>query len=292
VHPHRRGETYTGCILHHTDGAVALSRLFHILPSSCSAKIKTLLAQEENQKRLFLEERDYTIVETIINEVIDENKKSFINKLFNKDIPIGRIKITFPKVLKTALSSKGLIDGKNLDMSIEIYKKGFNSRAHNTDDGYGEKSRLGFIALPYYDASKFIISHLAMLLMGIHGHQTPAYLPVSRTGFMLAYNSIVQSSIDSKFNPMPKDRQDILTMPVIDFLKNISSLTDNNENAISSVRKSIVHFINNTILHGKITVNHLPVPVYTYIPEGLDEALPLYVSSGVVTETAPLLLML
>ena len=56
--------------------------------------------------------------------------------------------------------------------------------------------------------------------------------------------------------------------------------------------EDMIEFIEEYILSGKIYVSSDPLAEVSYIPQGNKKGLPLYVTSGVVTEIAPLLLML
>jgi hypothetical protein len=133
---------------------------------------------------------------------------------------------------------------------------------------------------------------LTLYLLG-NGQFTPIFLPASRTGFMLTYRSLIKHSIEKSFlGNVNKsiDSETVLTKPCIDFLTAVSSFSY--EQQRQAYRKNITDFIETNILQGKLSVNQMPTPDITYIPNGLDIGLPLHVSSGVVTETAPLLLAL
>jgi predicted ATPase len=259
-------------------------------------KVESLISQDNETERIFLTVDDIQLIEDIVNKILDEKKEVFINQLFNRNIPVGKIKLTFSKDLKIAFAAKNDLPNNNINLSIENYQFGYKSAFYNTDDGYGMKTSAGVTSKSsnsdYYLWPAFLISHTVNILLGTDGFFIPVYLPASRTGFMLTYKTIIGDSIESKFSINQKDNnQDMLTMPVIEFLKTISSLTDKDDNA-SPLRKPVISFIEENILNGRIITKKMPVPDYQYLPEGISDALPLYVSSGVVTETTPLLLML
>jgi predicted ATPase len=257
-------------------------------------KVESLIALSNDTKRIFLAVDEIKIVEDIVNEVLDEKKEAFINQLFNENISIGKIKLIFSKNLKIAFASKNSLSNEDINLSIENYQYGYRSAFYNTDDGYGMKTSAGVSSKrenqDYYLWSAFLICHTVNILLGTDDSFMPVYLPASRTGFMLTYKTIIGDSIESKFSRNQKNtNQDILTMPVIEFLKLISSLT---KDRIFSSRNAVISFIEENILSGKIITRKMPVSDYCYLPQGISDALPLYVSSGVVTETTPLLLVL
>jgi predicted ATPase len=260
-------------------------------------KVESLISQDNAIERIFLTVDDIQMIEDIVNKVLDEKKEVFVNQLFNRNIPIGKIKIAFPKDLKMAFAAQNDLPKNNIRLSMESYQFGYTSPFHNTGDGYGLATRLSSIIskksnLDYYTWSALLICYAVNILLGTDGSFTPIYLPASRTGFMLTYKTIIGDSIESKFSINQKnDNRDMLTMPVVEFLKTISSLTDNDDNT-SALHKSAISFIEKNILNGRIITIKMPVADYQYLPEGVKDALPLYVSSGVVTETTPLLLML
>jgi energy-coupling factor transporter ATP-binding protein EcfA2 len=259
-------------------------------------KVESLISQDNATGRIFLTVDDIQVIEDIINKVLDEKKDLFINQLFNRNIPIGKISLTFAKDLRIAFASKNGLSNNDIVFSIENYQFGYKSAFYNTDDGYGMKISAGVSSKgtnpDYHIWTAFLICHAVNILLGTDGSFTPVYLPASRTGFMLTYKTIIGDSIESKFSINQKDNnRDMLTMPVVEFLKTISSLTDKDDN-ISTLHKPAISFIEKNILNGRIIAIKMPVSDYLYLPDGVQDALPLYVSSGVVTEITPLLLIL
>lgn len=114
------------------------------------------------------------------------------------------------------------------------------------------------------------------------------YFPTARTGFLLTYKTLVGSAMQDKFNLEDSDKN-LLTRPNSDFLTRLSSMTRQREN---EKYQDIVNFIEQHVINGHITVSELPTQDILYIPEGGKKELPMYVTSGVVTELTPILLFL
>ncbi|MDE6232657.1 MAG: ATP-binding protein, partial [Lachnospiraceae bacterium] len=114
------------------------------------------------------------------------------------------------------------------------------------------------------------------------------YLPTARTGFLLTYKSIVGQAMHDKFNIQSQEKN-LLTRPVGDFLSVLSSMSVKNEKEDFS---DIIDFIQREMLHGKISVADLPSHDIFYQPTDSEKSLPMYLSSGVVTELTPLVMLL
>jgi predicted ATPase len=228
---------------------------------------------------------DYTRFERIINESIENHKSAFVAQIFNKEIPTGKIQFrlhptnafSLSVYKKTSRKKNRLIEETCLELSKE-------------NDGQLQ----GLLAWNMNKESD--IDYLAYILVAYlfgTGQYIPIFLPASRTGFMLTYRSLIKHSIEKSFvreADKPIAGSTVLTKPCIDFLTHINGFSY--EQQKQAYRKDITDFIETNILHGKLSVNKLPTPDITYTPNGLDEGIPLHVSSGVVTETAPLVLAL
>lgn len=116
----------------------------------------------------------------------------------------------------------------------------------------------------------------------------PVYLPASRTGFMLAKESLLNAAI-SKFSKVSHLEQDsVFTLPYTDFLQTIIQF----DTAGGGSYKEIVSFIGEHILYGDLSARKETVPIIRYHPDGMDKGLPLHISSSVVAELSPLVLLL
>ncbi len=128
----------------------------------------------------------------------------------------------------------------------------------------------------------------------------PIYFPASRTGFMLTYPRLIETTVDHSFrNPTVKlleeqATENYLSLPHTDFLQLIlqfdSSMSSKKEN-------DLVRFIEERLLKGKIsTTKKIKMPIIQYTPNHTPNAnkrnLPLYVSSSTVSEISPLALLL
>jgi energy-coupling factor transporter ATP-binding protein EcfA2 len=119
--------------------------------------------------------------------------------------------------------------------------------------------------------------------------ERPTYLPASRTGFMLLHKAVVQRQIGllvkSHRSTSPLD----LTLPTIEFLELLAVRLKPTEGPYQSEAA----FLEQQTLQG-----HLEFKAdaggndFRYHPQGSDSALPMALSSSLVTELAPIILTL
>ncbi len=117
----------------------------------------------------------------------------------------------------------------------------------------------------------------------------PVYLPASRTGFMLTYQQLVDTSLQQSFSPEFEGNTSALTLPYVDFLQLVTKFDSTAR--LKPTAEWAANFIETEMTHGKVLVKKTALPEIMYRPDGEEHAIPLYVSSSIVTEISPLLLL-
>ncbi|TVL63589.1 AAA family ATPase [Brachyspira hyodysenteriae] len=115
------------------------------------------------------------------------------------------------------------------------------------------------------------------------------FLPTSRTGFLLTYKELSKISNMHQFSIKDKKEKTIFQKPIIDFINSLIDLSYNfreNDNY-----KDIIEIFENNILKGKINLNRETNAMY-YQPNNKDLKVPMHLCSAVITEVAPLYLLL
>ena len=139
---------------------------------------------------------------------------------------------------------------------------------------------------------RFFISYIMQSMlrgeMGSAKFKQRIYFPTARTGFMLTYKSLVGTAMQDKFT-LDETEKNLLTRPTSDFLRELSSM---NTMRTRERFQTVLDFIENNLIVGHINVSDTPTQDFVYTPEGTTQELPLYVTSGVVTELTPFLLFL
>lgn len=114
------------------------------------------------------------------------------------------------------------------------------------------------------------------------------YLPAARTGFMLMRKTLATAmlgiaSLPGTSNPMP------LMLPTSRFVQRLLGLSFHENGKYSAV----ADMVEQQILMGSIRPDSAPLPDYHYSPSHRsDLKLPIWLSSSMVTELAPLLIFL
>ncbi len=222
--------------------------------------------------------------EEVLNELLLLNRDKFIEELFNRRIDIGSLKLEFQKDNRYTLmydislasdqserlSLLGLSEGKR---SVMEYGCGVEKRGDRCE---------------YTLLISYIIQYM------IRGDFADSiYFPTARTGYVLTYKSLIGSAVKDKFN-IGMSRKNLLTRPNSDFLAKLSALTrsgltDDVWLEISGMGDA-VSIIENNIIQGKVSVSDMPAQDILYQPQGTKTQLPMFVTSGVVTEMTLLLL--
>lgn len=118
-------------------------------------------------------------------------------------------------------------------------------------------------------------------------YYNPLFLPASRTGFMLTYKTLINESLNQHFGGTSNNASRF-TKPIIRFLNNLVSLSEEPNNEFSDV----IEYIEKELIKGKVVKDNSPVKNIYYKSEGMNEEIPLYLTSSLVTEVSSLLLFL
>lgn len=239
-----------------------------------------ILNNEGKEFKLSLEEKEN--LNKLLNEFLACKKEQLIRIAFNADINIEALSILLDKeadiILKISTNNTNL-DGDTSELLLHCQTEGENSKVPNLVIRDRDATSAESIMLYIFDA-----------IMGkniLHLNNDCMYLPTSRTGFMLTYDTLVQESLSNNFTLSTNENKNYLTKPSLDFLKFISTIKEKEDHS-----NSITEDIENNILDGKILVRNLPKVDIKYQPKNSKEQLPLHLTSGVVTETSALLLTL
>ncbi len=230
-----------------------------------------------------LEPDEICSFESLLNEVLQLNRDKFLQDLFNHKMQIGDISITFSRQIDYELEYRLTYE----EQEMQIMLCGMD-RNENALSGY-----IGTVAVnEKTSTTRFFISYILQYMLRYRfekkGFTETAYLPITRTGFLLTYKMLAEDAMRDKFN-ITNTRKNLLTKPNSDFLRTLSRMSSmENGNAFVD----LAAFIEHQMIHGHITMPDMPTQDIQYTPESGDRPLPLHVTSGVVTEVTPLLLFL
>lgn len=198
-----------------------------------------------------------TICENLLNRILQNNQQAFLRSIFNKNISAGTISLTLdenmPSITTVAIEANAKLEKQIRDIVWSVLHSILEC-AHTV---FGRKF----------------------------------FFPTARTGLLLTYPALTKDAFSRAYNRAENQNPDLtLTRPCTDFLGNLTTVKKSDA---GSQYKSIVRFIENGILHGKIVVsNDLPLPVFSYRPETTKADIPMFLTSDVIKEMTPLLLAL
>lgn len=219
----------------------------------------------------------------VLNQILEKNKETFMENFFNRKMTIQKLCVKLPYMENFKISARPDFeqgrDYKTLFCGIknEDELSGIGLTVDNADNSY-----------------RFIITYIIESLLKIEycsmEYPQVAYLPTSRTGFLLTFKTLASNSLEDKFT-IRKTEKNLLTKPCSDFLVNLANAAQDVDFS-SAKYGEIIEYIEKNIISGHISVEQEPSSNVMYVPEGRTSALPMYVTSGVVTELTPLLLLM
>lgn len=216
--------------------------------------------------------------ENLCNIILRENIDIFLKRLFNKEMEIGSLWLEFP--VENDYTFEVLYD-----TDLQIYCRTDKKRQMA---GYSWGQDLSDVK----GSTKFFTSYILESLIKKDyvnfGSNQTIYFPTARTGYLLTYKTLAENAVMEKFSTDVKS-ENFLTKPNVDFLAALSRISVQNENLYYN---SVIDFIEKNVIEGQLKVSDVPAKDIMYVPKGQEKMLPMYVTSGVVTEITPLLLFL
>ena len=216
------------------------------------------------------------------NELLANNKKMVLKKVFNYPVEIGVIEIRDYRRSKK-LEVKWEPEGQR-------YSSGASYVKFPVQDEY---TREQLLRMNSYLCWNILMEGIAAPLFTptVKGRRMgePVYLPASRTGFMLTYPQLVESSLQHSYASETTDNTSSLTLPYVDFLQLVTKFDVRND--LKANAKWASSYIEEEMIQGRLLVKKFALPVIEYLPKGSERAIPLYVSSSIVSEISPLLLL-
>ena len=221
------------------------------------------------------------IFQALLNRIIKKNLSKISQRGFNADIGIGSISVELQKQNERYIliqrQKRTETEGQTFLVSFRVGK---------------EKHTYTRIIIDHINIEPLISFVLEFLLKTDYKRsliRDACYLPASRTGFLLNYQALVKASLADTYDGdnMPVGK---LTRPYSDFLKNLSSISTDH---LSIRYASVIQYIEDQMTYGTVKASsETPQATILYHPKETDINLPMYLSSGVITEMAPLVLML
>lgn len=222
------------------------------------------------------------------NDLLAKNKGNILKRIFNHDVDAAIIEIRECKrnnklILRWNEEGQRFSSGSN---TAESYVKFPEQQEYSREQLLRMNAYLCWYILMEGIAAPLYTNIIKGRRMG-----EPIYLPASRTGFMLTYPQLVEASIRATFAFEIAENTTSLTLPYVDFLQLITKFEIKSKTKKTDVKSWAAEYIENNMIKGSVSVKKDTIPIIRYKPKGTEKELPLFVSSSIVTEISPLLLL-
>ena len=255
------------------------------LLKQCEATAKKQIAEGKGGEVVLSAEEMCLFVQWF-NELLAKNRKQLVKRVFgNSDLSIGDISLvdySRVKPITLVYRKEGEVPPSVSRSEHQVSAAVSNERRlppgyllHRTACSVAWKLVGGDSAgrlLPFGEAAR------------VDGE--PLFLPASRTGFMLTFRALVGEALtlyDAAADESSPPSQ--FTLPVVRFLQALTGVP----RAAGAVYAETATWLEETLLQGGIQqVREGALPDYRYQPFGEGVALPMYLSSSLVAELAPI----
>ena len=243
-------------------------------------------AKKDKNSAILLEELADDL-ELILNKALEINKENLVKKIFNSDsVKIGELKIKFLNLNKSSLQCE--YNEESRDIKIFINKR----RKIGINVDFVETTMLKNKKMFVWLMIQFVCGLILKSNLYLDNSATDkVYLPAARTGFMLTKDIINKYGRNNTFN-LVDDKENVTPFirPINHFLDVMGDLTLEKTGRKKNVE--IAQNIESEMAHGTIEFSSMPNKEVMYVPNGYQQGIPLRVSSAVVTELSPLVLIL
>lgn len=216
------------------------------------------------------------------NELLSQRKKDFLHHLFNHVMESGKMEV------------RDYRQKKPLKLHFrEGRRYAFHAGSDISFPQSETYTREELLRMNTYICWNLLMGDIAAPLytpvMRGRRNGEPVYLPASRTGFMLTYKQLLEQSIQANFSQTAVGDRGALTLPYVDFLQLITKFESPRANALAD---HLMPFLETYMTDGSFKIKRTILPDFQYTPKNVATDMPLYITSSVITELAPLALLL
>jgi predicted ATPase len=234
-----------------------------------------------------------------INVYLEKEKERIVEEIFHNPVAIEKLYIRIDGIdvnYKCLIWESEIVLQQNKDESerrherpirVEIERVDLKTKKRKNISQllFGTSSKMAFI-------SRIVTNYVGMYIFGRNGHGD-VFLPASRTGILLLYKYFFAEKDKQIYdNIMPRKGKSNtnelgLTAPVYDFLQFLLRFTPDNDEI--RMNRDILSFIETHLLEGKL--ENAGEDTY-YIAQDTEQSVPLYMSSSLINELAPIVKVL
>lgn len=226
------------------------------------------------------------VLELLLNTELEKNKDKLVRRIFNSEnLNIGKLSIELGNLREESLNIElnEALDG--FEFFVSNKHKLLITRQNLEEDLMNKDELAQWVLVVYIYNGIMNIGELD------EDSNTSIYLPAARTGFMLTKDIINKVGRRNTFN-LVEEKEAIIPFirPINQFLDTMGDLSV--ESLGKTENLELVHDIENDMTNGTIEFSTLPNKEIMYVPVGYDNGIPLRLTSAVVSELSPLILIL
>ena len=223
--------------------------------------------------------------EEVLNDQLKKEKEEFVKRIFNSDkVSIGKLYVQFEN-LKNIDLEVNLDENERLTLNIN------RKLVLCVNMKITEIKPLLKTGVIQWAILQNIYIYILKLDDIVNDDNRCIYLPAARTGFMLTKDIINKVGRQNTFNiSTEKETITPFIRPINQFLDVMTDLTT--EYTRNKELLELSYAIEKELASGTVEISSMPNKEVQYVPDGFESGIPLRLTSAVVTELSPLILIL
>mgnify|MGYP004644688027 CR=1 FL=1 len=231
-----------------------------------------------------------------INQYLKKEKEQIVREIFYRDIQIGEL---YMRIDHSELLSYEVEIQKGEMLQEVIQNVDFKNRydiviKRMENNIIEEQRRIGVGGDVDRDfVIKYIGQSVAADMLGMHSTKSALFFPASRTGMLLLYKYFFAEKdntihwMETNGEKHAENNHLGLSAPVYNFLQFLLRFTPNN--LIRKKDQELLQFIESNLIDGSLQFSS---EESYYIPTNSENRIPLYLSSSLINELAPIVKLL
>lgn len=225
-------------------------------------------------------------LQIVLQERIKQNREKFVKAIFNSsDVEIEELQIELTELADISLNFRFQEFGGSMGIALtDASNSGIRLALSEKEQATGILDE---------ETYRYIVDKLMAMVLDSHDGwlNGKIYFPAARTGFMLTKDIINKVSRRTTFNVAEEQEAMVpFVRPINQFLDVINDLAfDGKSNEDFA---EIAQYLESSMADGTVEMSALPNKEAMYVPNGKTSGMPLRITSAVVTELSPLILIL
>lgn len=274
-------------------GKTFMMQLLYGITSAIINDSKLLLKEATDRGSDYIvDEEVLSLWEKDVNQYLEKNKEQIVRDIFYKDIPIKKLYLKLDDInisYRVDVKKNKIIqvpEADSINYRVEFYKinkdKIINKLRMSLGGMFDKKS-----------VEKFIAETIVGDIFGTRFSDSSLFLPASRTGMLLLYKYFFAEKDNKMYVFESNEAAQIvknqlgLSAPVYKFLQFLLRFTP--DSLVNDKNQKILDYIESNLIEGKLELSNDET---YYIPENTEQRIPLYLSSSLINELAPIVKML